>query len=100
MTFHGRPQWPRKTDATRRVRPGLEVLEDRLVLSFTPAGSIAVGTRPWTVGTLVAVRRRKKPPRLKVVVRYADSGEVKAHEVEWVGIVCEGSHGLAPGFAR
>jgi hypothetical protein len=26
----------------------------------------------------VAVRTRGKPPRLKVVVRYADSGEIKA----------------------
>src|SRR5262245_2093912 len=40
----------RRRPARRRgVRPEVEALEDRLVPSFTPAGSVAVGTRPWTV---------------------------------------------------
>jgi hypothetical protein len=34
--------------------------------------------RGLVAAALVAVRKRGKPPRLNVVVRYADTGEIKA----------------------
>jgi hypothetical protein len=50
MTFLNRPRRPRMpVPSQRRCRPQVELLAERLVPSFTPAGNVAVGVGPISV---------------------------------------------------